>query len=550
MKYRIASAVLSASISLALHAQESHWVDYPTPMEWYRGCTTTATSMLLDWFGQHGYSNLSGNANTTSYSGCPNAIIRGDIANLFANSTRSSTGRYSLTCSDYGVYDNDFVSGISSTLQSYGYKVNTGGTDSWQVLLGGSNGSFGIEDLVATIDRGMPMIFMLDANKFNSPNDPDFGGKRNHAVLVYGYSGYSGPSTTNVRVDLLSGWSSTQSNAYKNIVLERSNSGMLQQAVVVIPPNNPDARMITRSSAINKILSAFSVSSSGVNFSGNQPSDINSSTPFYSDIAYGYAKGILNGYSDGTYRPLNTVNRAEFIKMVMETLNRAFGVAIENPSFQEPVNVFGQYFPDMNYGSDWFYKYVKAAYNYKIIQGTNEGYLLPGIKLSETEARLILERAATLVTTPNNELGVDLTAYCRSVNGSSSVAVLTRNDVNGWACLTNGNYSGMSDLNSACKTQYGNTYEIGYRNFNDPYSWYCKSSETPVSSANFWTGNGSIINYHGIAAPANSGDSEYPFGIKEDTTILHSRTDMPSATPVALFQWQANKGNCDIVRFL
>lgn len=150
------------------------------------------------------------------------------------------------------------------------------------------------------------------------------------------------------------------------------------------------------------------------------------------------------------------------------------------------------------------------------------------------------------VTSPaNSTRGLDLTAYCQATNGMSSIADLTQNNALGWACITNGIASGM-DLNTACKMQHGDAFgEAAYGDQNDPYSWYCKSSGTQVSSANFWTGNGSIINYHGMTAPANGSDPEYAYGIKEDTTVLHSRTDIPSATPVALFQWQANKGNCD-----
>jgi hypothetical protein len=56
----------------------------------------------------------------------------------------------------------------------------------------------------------------------------------------------------------------------------------------------------------------------------------------------------------------------------------------------------------------------------------------------------------------------------------------------------------------------------------------------------FWTGNGSIISYHG--KNANPENYSYPFGITQDKTVLHPE---PNKRPTAFFQWQINKENCD-----
>lgn len=47
-------------------------------------------------------------------------------------------------------------------------------------------------------------------------------------------------------------------------------------------------------------------------------SDVNSSHPNFEAIEYVQSQGIVQGYEDGTYQPDNLINRAEFTKIVME----------------------------------------------------------------------------------------------------------------------------------------------------------------------------------------------------------------------------------------
>jgi hypothetical protein len=42
--------------------------------------------------------------------------------------------------------------------------------------------------------------------------------------------------------------------------------------------------------------------------------------PFHISITWLEEQGVVEGYSDGTFRPHNNVNRAEFLKMLYETI--------------------------------------------------------------------------------------------------------------------------------------------------------------------------------------------------------------------------------------
>ena len=64
--------------------------------------------------------------------------------------------------------------------------------------------------------------------------------------------------------------------------------------------------------------------------------------------------GLIDGYPDDTFRPANPVNRAEFIKMVVEAVRRLDGIdayAGELPSFIDP--------------NQWYSFYMATAYNMK-----------------------------------------------------------------------------------------------------------------------------------------------------------------------------------------
>ena len=49
---------------------------------------------------------------------------------------------------------------------------------------------------------------------------------------------------------------------------------------------------------------------------------MNSRTPFRSDINELYKAGVIGGYEDGTFRPENTITRAEVCVMISNILGQ------------------------------------------------------------------------------------------------------------------------------------------------------------------------------------------------------------------------------------
>lgn len=77
---------------------------------------------------------------------------------------------------------------------------------------------------------------------------------------------------------------------------------------------------ITRAEALKIILKAKGVTVSGGQSVSDYFLDVSANDWFASYVAYAYKNGIITGYSDGTFRPNAPVTRAEFAKMVSDSV--------------------------------------------------------------------------------------------------------------------------------------------------------------------------------------------------------------------------------------
>lgn len=80
--------------------------------------------------------------------------------------------------------------------------------------------------------------------------------------------------------------------------------------------------------------------------------------------------GIINGYPDGTFKPGNTVNRAELLKMFLE----ATEIAIPG--------CYGQPYPDVPANSPWYLKYACFAKQYDLVEVDTMGRMKPGTPMT------------------------------------------------------------------------------------------------------------------------------------------------------------------------
>ncbi len=115
--------------------------------------------------------------------------------------------------------------------------------------------------------------------------------------------------------------------------------------------------------------------------------------PSLNDITQHWAKdyveqlvdrGVVSGYSDGTFRPDASVSRAEFLKMVLGALDYEIAVSVnENP------------FTDVE-STAWYAPYIAAAKEAGITTGYNDGTFKPDRPIQRAEALKMLFLAANI----------------------------------------------------------------------------------------------------------------------------------------------------------
>ncbi|MBI5152553.1 S-layer homology domain-containing protein [Candidatus Peregrinibacteria bacterium] len=108
----------------------------------------------------------------------------------------------------------------------------------------------------------------------------------------------------------------------------------------------------------------------------------------YDAVEYVKSKKIISGYPDNTFRPYLGVNRAEFTKMLVESVFDKN--VIDNCIQQNVQSDWGYaYFKDVDRNA-WYAKYVCVAKNKNIISGYPDGTFKPEKPINLAEASKIL----------------------------------------------------------------------------------------------------------------------------------------------------------------
>lgn len=104
-------------------------------------------------------------------------------------------------------------------------------------------------------------------------------------------------------------------------------------------------------------------------------------------IAYVKSEGIVEGYADGTYKPSQLINRAEFTKIIV-------GAAFDYNSSQDPsgydiFSLSGLFFSDLTSGA-WYNPYLRRAVQEGVIGGYPDGTFKPADAINFAEAAKIV----------------------------------------------------------------------------------------------------------------------------------------------------------------
>jgi len=121
-----------------------------------------------------------------------------------------------------------------------------------------------------------------------------------------------------------------------------------------------------------------------VNEKGTIFPDIDSAPGYQNALYQLYHLGVLKGYPDGTIRPNELVNRAEFLKMIFETLLYQIDQEVFSPRYSDVLP------------SDWFAYYVWQADVLGVIKGYPDGRFRPEQAVNLAEALKMVMHFSTI----------------------------------------------------------------------------------------------------------------------------------------------------------
>lgn len=104
------------------------------------------------------------------------------------------------------------------------------------------------------------------------------------------------------------------------------------------------------------------------------------------------SQGIVTGYEDGTYKPDNPINRAEFVKIIVSAVFTENQISTCTPS---------KTLSDVS-SSDWFSPYICTALNAGIVAGYADGSFKPANDINFAEASKIITNAFGYETSSKN----------------------------------------------------------------------------------------------------------------------------------------------------
>lgn len=114
--------------------------------------------------------------------------------------------------------------------------------------------------------------------------------------------------------------------------------------------------------ALGQPLSAFAAQCADNAGIGTSFSDVPASDPHAPAITWAASFDIVEGYGDGSFKPDQPVNRAEFLKIILGA--------------EQAATVRGMLFPDVPKQA-WFAPYVQAGLDGEIIEGYPDGTFKP-----------------------------------------------------------------------------------------------------------------------------------------------------------------------------
>lgn len=154
--------------------------------------------------------------------------------------------------------------------------------------------------------------------------------------------------------------------------------------------------------ALLALVTVFSAASVCLAENTSEFTDINEKSKYYDEIMFLNELGIISGYEDNTFRPDNTVTRAEFTKMAVAALNGE--EMIKQKEEEEKISLSKEYsFDDIT--EHWARLYINHGAENKFISGYPDGTFRPDENVTYVQAQKMLISAIGYETYAKNTGG-------------------------------------------------------------------------------------------------------------------------------------------------
>lgn len=251
-------------------------------------------------------------------------------------------------------------------------------------------------------------------------------------------------------------------------------------------------------------------------------SDVPPGTLYAEAIAYAQEQNFVSGYSDGTYRPNNRINRAEFVKIV--TLH-AFG--------QKSIDMCGTrlQFTDLLYDA-WYQKYICSAKDSHLIDGYPDGTFKPERSINFAEAAKIIAMSDTKIwgdpRLPENREGPWYDVFVRYFSLRDAIPPTIRSYDQ---FITRGEMAEMiwrlrADRVSHITQSYHNTRD-GY-SFDLPVDWFVEEDSSVMTPSYEMKGISFFYPFHKYARNTNLAEAKIHIAFQEDCPMHVGETTVIS----------------------
>jgi hypothetical protein len=151
--------------------------------------------------------------------------------------------------------------------------------------------------------------------------------------------------------------------------------------------------------------------------------DVPQTNPSYVSITFLRQQNILGGYSDGTFKPDQLVNRAEALKILLTGNKTQLPASVTTPSFKDYS------------ASAWFAPYVEAAKSIGIVSGNPDGTFAPSRNVTRAEFLKMLLTLNSLKTDKwaNQQMFTDVPAnawYAAYMNYAGQAGLIAKDSKN------------------------------------------------------------------------------------------------------------------------